>query len=376
MLRYFVSILLFLVLPTPRAFQQSYLNGKNFHIFACSKVPSNIYQHSISHRPLLLNTAPDTSSSSIKASKSKRNLVKRWITGLILGAVATFWISAGNGPFTLGVLVCSYLAQNEYFTMVQATGINPASKTGQLSLLISFLTAAMFPKYHELVLPMSATSLMLWLLVFNSKSASINEISTSLLGMFYLGYLPSFWVRLRNIVRTFSPAAIEAHRLVFPSWVPWQRYIENWEFGAVCIWWSYLTIIAADVFAYFIGKQYGRNKLGTISLAAGAASPNKTVEGAIGGLLASGFCGTITAKMMDWPKWYFTGSIYGIILGFIALVGDLTASMMKRDAKIKDSGSLLPGHGGVLDRFDSYLFTAPVAFFFVQYVLPLVQRKP
>lgn len=82
----------------------------------------------------------------------------------------------------------------------------------------------------------------------------------------------------------------------------------------------------------------------------------------------------IGANLMKWPLWQLTGAAYGIILAIIALVGDLTASMMKRDAGMKDSGNLLPGHGGLLDRIDSYMFTAPAAFFFCQNVLPIAMR--
>ena len=77
---------------------------------------------------------------------------------------------------------------------------------------------------------------------------------------------------------------------------------------------------------------------------------------------------------MKWPYWAVTGSFYGLILGFIGLVGDLTQSMMKRDAGVKDSGNILPGHGGLLDRIDSYMLTAPVAYFFIRRVLPLVEN--
>lgn len=75
---------------------------------------------------------------------------------------------------------------------------------------------------------------------------------------------------------------------------------------------------------------------------------------------------------MQWPNWPVLGAVYGLLISFIGLVGDLTASMMKRDAGIKDTGSILPGHGGLLDRFDSYMLTAPIAYFFCIKVLPLM----
>ncbi len=136
----------------------------------------------------------------------------------------------------------------------------------------------------------------------------------------------------------------------------------------------YFSLFLVDVSAYFVGKNLGRHKLSSVSLAAGAASPNKTVEGALGGCLGCSLVACLGAYHMRWPRWQLTGAIYGVVLAFIALVGDLTASMMKRDANVKDSGRLFPGHGGILDRMDSYMFTAPLAFFFCDKVLPLVLR--
>lgn len=322
--------------------------------------------------------------------KKSRNLVQRVITGVSLAVIGTFWIASGNGLFSLGFLITSLVAQNEYYNMLKAIGINPASKTGTISSLMCFVTAAMFPAYHELVMPLSATILMLWLLVFNKKSALISEISTSLLGMFYLGYLPSFWVRLRAIdyATNIRFVSFLSEKLPFVNLAP-----DGWTLGAIVTWWTWCSIAFAgkkfrsnvcshfdktpstiDVGAFFMGKAFGKHKLSIISAAAGSASPNKTIEGAIAGFLSSSLFSVIGAYTMRWPMFWLSGVLYGLLISFLALVGDLTASMMKRDAKFKDSGTLLPGHGGVLDRIDSYLFTAPAAYFFVMNILPLLHR--
>jgi CDP-diglyceride synthetase len=291
-------------------------------------------------------------------------MAKRWLTGLSLGAVGTLWIFSGHGFFTLGFFFTSLIALSEYYTMVEATGVFPAKKTGIVASTACYITAAMFPQAHELVMPLSATFLMLWLLIFNKKSASISEISSSLLGMFYVGFMPSFWVRLRGIsviIPTKFPALM--------SRFAWAN-ADMWSIGAIMTWWTWFSIVLADVGAYFVGKNFGKHKLAAISAAAGAASPNKTVEGALGGLAACMVSTIVGANLMMWPLWPLTGAAYGLMLAVIALVGDLTASMMKRDAGMKDSGNILPGHGGLLDRIDSYMFTAPAAFFFSRNVLP------
>lgn len=78
---------------------------------------------------------------------------------------------------------------------------------------------------------------------------------------------------------------------------------------------------------------------------------------------------------MQWPYWYLTGPLHGISLAFLGLVGDLTASMLKRDSGLKDFGDLLPEHGGIMDRVDSFIFTAPYSWIVCQFIIPALRAR-
>ncbi len=125
-----------------------------------------------------------------------------------------------------------------------------------------------------------------------------------------------------------------------------------------CIW-------AADIGAYIFGKCFGRTRLSDIS-------PKKTVEGAIFGVLGSIVVAILGSWSLQWPGFPWPGLILGLLIGIASLLGDLTESLMKRDAGVKDSGQLIPGHGGILDRADSYVFTAPLVYYFITLFLPLL----
>lgn len=213
--------------------------------------------------------------------------------------------------------------------------------------------------------------------------ASIPEIATTFTGMFYLGYVPSFWVRLRLIGAGREPtrlAPIAGPMLDFLSRrigrhlpVPGGVIHLPITTGAIFIFWTWLCLAFSDVGAYFVGRSFGKTKLGKISPAAGATSPNKTVEGVLGGCAVSAGLGILGAWVQKWPIFWLTGALHGGILGLLGLIGDLTASMLKRDAGLKDFGDLIPEHGGILDRVDSFIWTAPYSWIVCMYVVPALK---
>lgn len=126
---------------------------------------------------------------------------------------------------------------------------------------------------------------------------------------------------------------------------------------------SFLCIVfAGDTFAYFGGKRWGKNKLMPL------LSPNKTIEGSIAGTLAALFLGLLTLQN-HWSHFSILGLVFGILLvSFVAQTGDLFESLIKRSSNVKDSGQILPGHGGVLDRLDGVYFSAPVFYLIIQLI--------
>lgn len=120
------------------------------------------------------------------------------------------------------------------------------------------------------------------------------------------------------------------------------------EYGIQVIWWLLFVVAGADTGAYFVGKSIGKTKFCE-------TSPNKTIEGVLGGVLVAAILGTFFA---DDQLSAFTAVLISIIVAFASVFGDLFESYLKRQAGVKDSGNILPGHGGVLDRTDGYLFGA------------------
>jgi CDP-diglyceride synthetase len=225
---------------------------------------------------------------------------------------------------------------------------------------------------------------MIWFLTMRRQVTTIPEIATTFTGMFYLGYVPSFWVRTRLFGMMEEPtrlAPIAAPILNFlgkkaenlPAFIPQAVHLPITQ-GSVFIFWTWLCLAFSDVAAYFVGRAYGKTKIGAIFPAAGATSPNKTVEGLLGGCGLSAMLAMIGAWVQKWPYWALTGAVHGVVLAILGFVGDLTASMLKRDAGLKDFGDLIPEHGGIMDRVDSFIWTAPYSWVVCAYVIPALRN--
>lgn len=257
----------------------------------------------------------------------------RVTSAVIAVGLAITSISLGDLWLTIALGVLVYLGLSEYFTMVESEGYLPSRRLSTTLALALLLFQQFFPQFVE-GLFLLAGALIFAYLLFRPAPARTADIATSVLGLFYAGALPSYWVRLRAL-----PDGDKYMLLTF-----------------FCIW-------AADVGAYLVGKNFGKLSLYP------RVSPKKTLEGAIFGILASIVTALVGGSYLGWhPFW---AGLFGFLIGGTALLGDLIESLMKRSARLKDSGTLIPGHGGILDRCDSYIFTAPLAFYAISLALTM-----
>ncbi len=274
----------------------------------------------------------------------------RLLSGWAAGAFGFVVVMLGGWWFTVALGLIVHLGLLEFFRMAQFKGIRPAIKTTLVAVQLLLITTQLASGSALLggdwfagdvaaaVLPASGAVICGWLLL-QPVTGTIADIAASIFGLFYLGFLPSYWIRLREL---------------------------EWTGLALTLLACFL-IVATDIGSYVIGRRLGRRPLSPIS-------PGKTIEGALGGVGCAMAVGALGGTWIGWSWGWLIGAVLGAVVALFALVGDLTESMMKRDAGLKDSGDAIPGHGGVLDRIDSYLFVPAVVYSLVTLVLPLVQR--
>jgi phosphatidate cytidylyltransferase len=276
-------------------------------------------------------------------------MLTRILTSLVLVPLAVFLTFYPGGlPFAVAIGIVAVLGGVEFYSGVRKTGARPIVWAG-LAAIVTFVVGARISTIgsDSIWLPAVITLLvMLCFLVelFRRNRAPLINVGSTVLGAVYVGWLLSHLVLLRGV---------NGKNVVVGS------YSE--EPGAWLLMLTFLGTWACDTGAYFIGKFYGRTKL------APRLSPGKTVEGSVAGLVSAVLLAVIFGLVIKLPPQHALA--LGLIFGVMTQVGDLSESAVKRELQIKDFGSLIPGHGGILDRFDSLLFTGPVVYYYAAFLL-------
>jgi len=268
--------------------------------------------------------------------------LKRWLTSIVaIPILAAFLYYAPAGLFTLFIGLIAVIALWEYNRIVfknlePAAGIILPLWGGGMGLLLLF--AAYASAWH--VLP---------------ELIIINTLGTALFSLF----------RFKNHTCVVDVVAKEIQGLVYiPLALATLILLRMDQAGVAWIFFLLFVVFAGDVGAFYAGRFFGRHKLSP------AISPGKTIEGAVGGILANIGVG-YGFMLLFLPHLPVAGCFFLFIaVGIAGQAGDLFESEFKRVQQIKDSGTILPGHGGLLDRIDALLFAAPTAYLYKIYILP------
>ena len=269
--------------------------------------------------------------------------VTRLITGVIFGFTALFAIMAG-GLWIVGLaLIIVTLASKEYVKILEHKGFRPSLR---IIILSSFIFAALayFNRFDMVALAFTACSIMAFMSVlFKGKQPYIANVATTILGFVYCGWFPLHLSFLRDL---------GSHPL-YEGLIKTNVTTEGAGYALLL----FFAVILTDSMCYYAGCYFGKHKLSKV------ISPNKTIEGSIGGTLSCMIFCFIFGQVLMIP-WYHC-IILGLLIAAFAQIGDLCESMIKRDAGVKDSSNILPGHGGFLDRTDSYILTIPVVHYYM-----------
>jgi phosphatidate cytidylyltransferase len=273
-----------------------------------------------------------------------------------LVALAGIPVAAGAvylGGWLLGALLAALavLGALEYYRMVETKGVVPLHLLGCTVAASFVLLAAVAPSlgpdtgaFGLLLVVATLLSAVTCIWDRGVEGQPMLVVATTVTGALYTGALLAFGLFLRHL-----------------------PHLDGALHGTAIVFFPVLLTWASDTFAYFAGRRWGTRKL------IPRVSPGKTVQGAVGALVGTVLVAVAYSYLLSGFSTYRVGIVAAIVFGLLvsmaAQVGDLVESLFKRDAGVKDSGTLFPGHGGVLDRVDALLFTLPVGYLFLRYVV-------
>lgn len=267
------------------------------------------------------------------------NLTKRVIAALFGIPLIILFSIVGKIPFLIFALFIGLVSFFEFSKMLKQRRYLPNLPIGFISITLIITNAYFqfieFEKLSLLLIPLLLLSEM-----FRKKESAIANLGVTLIGVFYIGLFSASLVKLREI---------------------YSDSFFLYDQGGYLIIALFSSIWICDSAAYFIGSAFGKHKILT------RISPKKSWEGGIAGLFFSVLTMIVFKHLLLDLLTMQDAVIIGLIIGLLGQAGDFVESMIKRDANVKDSSSLIPGHGGIFDRFDSLLFSSPLIYLYLSF---------
>jgi phosphatidate cytidylyltransferase len=263
----------------------------------------------------------------------------RLLSGILLVALALFTILSGGYILYFTMLLISLIGVHELYraVKVEEKQVNLLSAVGYLGVAGYYLLVDFGLDAYIVMGLIGVLIAFMFVYVFTYPKYRSEQVMSAFFGIIYVAVMLSYIYQTRNL-----------------------------EHGIFLVWLIFLCSWGCDTCAYCVGMLIGKHKMSP------KLSPKKSVEGAVGGVVGAMLLGAIYGAIVGR---YMNGSYvmeFTLICGagaLISMVGDLAASAIKRNHDIKDYGKLIPGHGGILDRFDSVIFTAPVIYFLASFLI-------
>lgn len=256
----------------------------------------------------------------------------RLLSGILLVIIALATIISGGDVLFATLLLISFIGMTEIYRVLEISG-TLLGGAGYIAAAAYYLLLRMDRTELIVMLAIAFLIVLMMIYVFTYPKYRSEQVMLAFFGLFYVAFMLSYVYQIRMLPQ-----------------------------GAFIVWLVFICSWGSDTCAYCVGMLFGKHKM------APKLSPKKSIEGAVGGVVGAALLGAAYARIINCTMTGAHTSIvqYALICAvgaLISMVGDLAASAIKRNHDIKDYGNLIPGHGGILDRFDSVIFTAPIIYY-------------